>query len=102
MKNMKKKSDENVCYVQGCLNLYNLAFIKSCCDSYGVQIDLTFKPDEMRIRVSKKNPDTGRISKSEQHVFKNKEIGEKFTTDTIEIIINNLLRNWYPNNILST
>jgi hypothetical protein len=92
----------NKIYNKGALAFIPLSYVKELSDAYGVDIDLSFKPDKIQIRISRKNPKTGRLSKSEQHIFKNIDIGLGFTPSTLEIIIRNLLNNWYPDNILST
>jgi hypothetical protein len=102
MRKTKKKVYELKPYTQYPLNLVNLAYIKCLCDNYNVQINFNLKPEGIQFRISKIDPTTGRLNKSEQHIFKNEEISKKFTTSTLEIIINNLLTNWYPDNILST
>jgi hypothetical protein len=89
-------------YNLGALPYVNLGYIKQLCDNYGVQINFTFRPDQIQVRISKIDQNTGILSKSEKHIFKNSEIAKNITTNTFEIIIRNLLSNWYPNTVLST
>jgi hypothetical protein len=89
-------------YNLGALPFTNLGYIKQLCDNYGIQINITFRPDQIQYRISKIDQNTGILSKTEKHIFKNEEIGTKLTTSTLEIIIRNLLSNWYPSSVLST
>jgi hypothetical protein len=98
----KRKTETKGIYNLASISFINLAYIKTLCDINNVQINFIFKPDSIVLKVSKIDLSTGLLSKSEKHVFKNNELGEKFTTSTLEIIIQNLKSNWYPNNILST
>jgi phosphate starvation-inducible protein PhoH len=100
----KKKINRRVSspYTLGALAFTNLGYVKQLCDNYGVQINLTFRPEQIQIRISKIDQNTGILSKSEKHIFKNEEIGTKITSSTLEIIIRNLLANWYPSSVLST
>jgi hypothetical protein len=102
LKEKKEEKDRSEPYSLFPLNCINLAYIKSLCDNYKIQINFIFKPDQIQFRISKINSETGCLSKSEQHIFKNHEISQKLTTSTLEIIIRKLMNNWYPNNILST
>jgi hypothetical protein len=100
----KRKTKEYIIppYTLGALPFTNLGYVKQLCDNYGVQINLTFRPEQIQVRISKIDQSTGILSKSEKHVFKNEEIGSKITNSTLEIIIRNLLANWYPSSVLST
>jgi hypothetical protein len=89
-------------YNIGALPYLNLGYIKQLCENYGVQINLTLRPEQIQVRISKIDQATGILSKSEKHIFKNDEIGTKITTSTFELIIRNLISNWYPNSVLST
>ena len=40
-----------------CLNMITLGAIKQCVDANGIQVDMTMKPDGLRLTLTKKYPD---------------------------------------------
>jgi hypothetical protein len=83
------------------LSSFNLSYIKQLCDYYNVQINFIIKPDQLQLRVYRIDKGTGTLSKSEKRVFKNQDIG-KFSPSFLEMIIRNVISDWYPQGMMST
>jgi hypothetical protein len=86
-------------YHMGALPMINFAYVKSLCDSQNVQMNFIFRPDQIEIKVSRIDPVTKLLNKSEKHVIRNHEIAQKFNTNTLELIIKNTLMDVFPTNM---
>jgi hypothetical protein len=89
-------------YNAGQLGYINFQYIKALCDSNNVQMNIIFSPDFIQIRISSIDPVTQTLRKSETHNIKNQDIGSKFTTTYIEMILRNVITNWYPSTMMTT
>jgi hypothetical protein len=89
-------------YNPGALPYVNLGYVKQLCDNYNVQINFIFNPDHLQIRIYRIDPRDGTLSKSEKISYKNSDLMMSFTPSTLEMIIRNVLSDWYPSTMLST
>jgi hypothetical protein len=91
-------------YNLGGLPYINLGTIKQLSDNYNVQINFIFDPDKVQMRIYRIDPNSTSksLTKSEKVVFKNEELATKFNPNVIEMIIRNVLSDWYPSTMLST
>jgi hypothetical protein len=83
-------------YSAGQLQLINFQYIKALCDNYNIQMNIIFSPDFIQLRISSIDPTTQTLRKSETHNIKNQDIAIKFNTAYIEMILRNVITNWYP------
>jgi hypothetical protein len=86
-------------YQMGVLPVINFAYVKSLCDNNNVQMNLIFRPDQIEVKISRIDPVTKLLNKSEKHVIRNHEIAQKFNTNTFELIIKNILTDVFPTNM---
>jgi hypothetical protein len=89
-------------YQIGQLPLINLGYLKSLCDNNNIQMNFILRPDQIELKFSRIDPYTNLLNKSEKHIIKNKDIANQFSARGIELIINNLLLDVYPTNMMRT
>jgi hypothetical protein len=72
------------------LQFINMETIKAMCESYNVQLNFIFKPNQIRIKAIKLHPVTGLQVKSHSIVISNERINQDLNITTLNRLIRNV------------